>query len=31
MDFFKDKQKKRQFINSYGTFLLNGMLSLSIG
>lgn len=31
MDFFMDKQKKRQFINSYGAFLLNGMLSLSIG
>lgn len=31
MDFWKDKRKKRQFLGSYGTFLLNGMLTLSIG
>lgn len=31
MDFLKDEQKRRQFIGSYGTFLLNGMLALSIG
>lgn len=31
MDFWKDGRKKKQFIGSYGTFLLNGMLALSIG
>lgn len=31
MDFWNDKKKKAQFINSYSVFLLNGMLALSIG
>ena len=31
MEFWNDKRKKQQFIFSYLTFLLNGMLALSIG
>lgn len=31
MDFLRDKRKKQQFIFSYITFMLNGMLALSIG
>ena len=31
MDFLKGKRKKQQFIFSYITFMLNGMLALSIG
>lgn len=31
MDFLADKRKKQQFIFSYITFMLNGMLALSIG
>lgn len=31
MDFLRDKRKKQQFIFSYVTFMLNGMLALSIG
>ena len=31
MNFLKDKRKRRQLLCCYGTFLLNGMLSLSIG
>ena len=31
MEFWSDKRKKQQFIFSYLTFLLNGMLALSIG
>ncbi len=31
MDFLKDSQKKKQFIFSYITFVINGMLALSIG
>ena len=31
MDFLKDKRKKKQFLCSYGVFIMNGMLALSIG
>lgn len=31
MDFLQDKAKKRQFFCSYGVFIINGMLALSIG
>lgn len=31
MEFLSDKRKKQQFIFSYITFILNGMLALSIG
>ncbi len=31
MEFLSDKRKKQQFIFSYITFMLNGMLALSIG
>ena len=31
MEFLKDKNKKKQFICSYGVFVVNGMLALSIG
>lgn len=31
MDFLKDPEKKKQFCHSYGAFVLNGMLALSIG
>lgn len=31
MDFLKDERKKRQFLCSYGVFIMNGMLALSIG
>ena len=31
MDFFKDTRKKKQFLCSYGVFIMNGMLALSIG
>lgn len=31
MDFLKDKNKKKQFLCSYGVFVVNGMLALSIG
>lgn len=31
MDIFKDKNKKKQFLGSYGVFVINGMLALSIG
>lgn len=31
MEFLRDKRKKQQFIFSYVTFMLNGMLALSIG
>ncbi len=31
MGFWEDKRKRRQFIYSYITFMLNGMLALSIG
>lgn len=31
MDLFKDKNKKTQFLYSYGVFVINGMLALSIG
>ncbi len=31
MDFLKDPKKKKQFCYSYGAFVLNGMLALSIG
>ena len=31
MEFLRDKRKKQQFIFSYITFMLNGMLALSIG
>lgn len=31
IDFWNDKQKRQQFCFSYTTFLLNGMLALSIG
>lgn len=31
MDFLKDRKKKKQFLCSYGVFIMNGMLALSIG
>ena len=31
MEFLKDPRKKKQFLCSYGVFILNGMLALSIG
>ena len=31
MEFLKDKRKKTQFLCSYGVFIVNGMLALSIG
>lgn len=31
MDFLKEKNKKMQFLCSYGVFIINGMLALSIG
>ena len=31
MDFFKNKNDKKQFLGSYGVFIINGMLALSIG
>jgi fucose permease len=31
MDFLQDKKKKQQFLCSYGVFIINGMLALSIG
>ncbi len=31
MDFLKDSVKKKQFFYSYGVFLINGMLALSLG
>lgn len=31
MGFFKDRKKKKQFLCSYGVFIMNGMLALSIG
>jgi len=31
MDFLKDGRKKKQFLCSYGVFIMNGMLALSIG
>ena len=31
MEFLRDKRKKQQFIFSYVTFMLNGMLALSVG
>lgn len=31
MDFLKDTRKKKQFLFSYITFIINGMLALSIG
>ena len=31
MEFLRDRRKKQQFIFSYITFMLNGMLALSIG
>lgn len=31
MDFLKDNRKKKQFLCSYGVFIINGMLALSIG
>ena len=31
MEFLKDKRKRRQFCFSYGAFVMNGMLALSIG
>ena len=31
MEFMKDKNKKKQFLHSYGVFIINGMLALSIG
>lgn len=31
MDFLRDREKKRQFYCSYGVFVINGMLALSIG
>ena len=31
MDFLKDTRKKKQFLCSYGVFIMNGMLALSIG
>lgn len=31
MDFLKDKAKKQQLFYSYGVFVINGMLALSIG
>ena len=31
MDFLKDQNKKKQFFFTYGTFIINGMLALSIG
>lgn len=31
MDFLKEKNKKKQFLGSYGVFVVNGMLALSIG
>lgn len=31
MDFLNDKNKKKQFLYSYGVFVINGMLALSIG
>lgn len=31
MDFWKDKVKKQQLLCSYGVFVINGMLALSIG
>lgn len=31
MEFLSDKRKKQQFIFSYVTFMLNGMLALSVG
>lgn len=31
MDFLKDSRKKKQFLCSYGVFIMNGMLALSIG
>lgn len=31
MDFLNDKRKRQQFIYSYITFMMNGMLALSIG
>lgn len=31
MDFWKNREKKMQFLCSYGVFIINGMLALSIG
>ncbi|MCM1045716.1 MAG: MFS transporter [Candidatus Gastranaerophilales bacterium] len=31
MDFLKEKDKKRQFFFTYGAFIINGMLALSVG
>lgn len=31
MEFLKDSRKKKQFLCSYGVFIMNGMLALSIG
>ena len=31
MEFLKEKNKKKQFFGSYGVFVINGMLALSIG
>lgn len=31
MEFLKDTRKKKQFLCSYGVFIMNGMLALSIG
>ena len=31
MDFLKDTRKKKQFLCSYGVFIMNGMMALSIG
>lgn len=31
MEFLKDARKKKQFLCSYGVFIMNGMLALSIG
>lgn len=31
MEFLKDRNKKKQFLCSYGVFIVNGMLALSIG
>ena len=31
MEFLQNKNKKKQFLCSYGVFVVNGMLALSIG
>ena len=31
MDFLNDSNKKKQFLYSYGAYIINGMLALSVG